>query len=239
MKKFTIILFLASLSFTHLIHAQELEGTWKVSGSDPEDKNYTGKLTIDPVTDQWYRLGWEFNYTNKKGVNEYVGTGYYDPKRGELVTAYAMNSPRYGLFEYELNEKGGLFGTGNWTSQLGRGAELIGGKLNRSEIEGKYEVVGRRSQGDVSMGESETYKGTLEIRKQGNLFRLFWDLGGPEIFEGFGYLINNKLVGVWGPEKFYGMKIYAFDGDTENGISKNWTSPAFDYKPGSETIEKQ
>ncbi|HCX21574.1 MAG: hypothetical protein CMB80_10090 [Flammeovirgaceae bacterium] len=240
MKKLKTILVSAFLVLTlSSIAQQRIQGMWKVSGRDPSGTDYSGNLKIDTINQKWYRLIWEIKYPGKKGVTEFRGTGFYDPNSVELITAYGATNPRYGLFEYELNEKGGLFGTGNWTSQLGRGAELIGGKLNKSMVEGTYEVVGRRSQGDVEIGASETYKGTLRITKEGEMYHVIWELGESEPFEGFGYVINDKLVGVWGMGKAFGMKIYSLDGEQNSGVSDDWTSPFYSFKAGQETIEKQ
>jgi len=235
MKNFTTILTLLLLGTS--VFAQNLSGTWTVKGENPKGDAYEGTLDINPVSKIMYKLNWDLKYANKSRSQTFPGTGIYDKETNKMIAAYGIGTLRFGLFQYELNEKGGLQGAGSWTSHQGRGAELLGGRLNQKTISGTYEVVGRRSKDDVEMGASETYKGTLKITKDGDKYHLTWYLGDGTPFSGFGYISGGSLIGVWGIGGSYGLEIYSFNKSMDKATSE-WTTPNYDFKMGSEKIMK-
>lgn len=218
-------------------YAQELEGKWSVEGQNPKGQGYEGELTMIKSSELFYRMQWNIFYDNKSQAEVFPGTGFLDKKNNKLIAAYGIGSLRYGLFTYDLNESGGLEGTGSWTSHLGRGAELIGGVLKKEQLPGIYEIVGKRSLGDMKLGVTSTYKGTLKIEKEGDLYKLNWYLGDGTPYEGFGYVSGGNLIGVWGIGGSFGLEIYDLDEDMKKGKS-SWTSPSYDYQKGQESIQK-
>ncbi len=215
----------------------DLKGTWEVEGKNPKSESYSGTLNMEPVTSVMYRLKWDIKYENKSQRESFPGTGLYDKKSNMMFAAYGIGTFRYGLLEYPLNEKGGLEGSGSWTSHKGRGAELLAGKLKRRNIEGTYEVVGRRSKGDVELGATEAYKGTLKIKKDGDIYHLNWYLGDGTPYSGFGYVIDNSLMGVWGIGGSYGLEVYTFDKNMKKATSE-WMTPNYDYEEGAEILTR-
>ncbi len=237
-KFITILLLLAGAFSSIWAQKSDLEGTWKVEGANPNEVSYEGTLEIEALNNTLHKLQWDVRYENKSSSEVFPGTGIYDKQSNRMYAAYGINTLRYGLIQYPLNEKGGLEGSGSWTSHQGVGAELIGGKLKRGKIEGTYEVVGRRSLGDVALGASETYSGTLKIKKEGNIYRLSWYLGDGTPYQGFAYKKRGNLIGVWGIGGSYGLEIYTFDADMQEA-NATWTTPNYDYEEGEETIMKQ
>lgn len=231
----------ASLSFVILIFfstnifSQALSGEWEVQGENPNQKLYEGTLQTSFIGKAMYKLQWDIKYEADDQIKTFPGTAFYEKDNKKLIAAYGVDSKRYGLFSYDLTEIGGLFGTGLWTSHQGKGAELIGGELGKDKIAGRYEVVGRRPQGDLELGISETYKGILEISKEGNRYYLVWTLGDDTPYNGFGYVSGDKLIGVWGIGEDYGLITYTLDA-TISMASAKWTSAFYDFKGGTETI---
>jgi hypothetical protein len=240
MKRFLSVLFFLTTFALAVLTAQSsmLEGEWMVEGENPEGDAYEGSLNMEPINNLLYKLNWDIKYEDEKGKQQFPGTGLYDKKANIMYAAYGINTYRYGLVEYALNDKGGLQGNGSWTSHQGVGAELLAGQLNRSRIEGTYRVVGRRSKGDIAMGASETYEGTLKVRKEGEMYHLEWYLGDGTPYKGFAYRRGNNLVGVWGIGGSYGLEIYKFDAD-KNQATSTWTTPNYNYEQGKETITKK
>jgi hypothetical protein len=230
------ILIIAGIVATGAL-AQSVEGKWSVEGQNPKGQGYEGELTITPTSELFHKLQWNILYDNKSQADIFPGTAFLDKKNKKMIAAYGIGTLRYGLFTYELNEEGGLAGNGSWVSHLGRGAELIGGMLNKKKLPGLYEIVGRRSVGDTKLGASDTYKGTLKIEKDGDMYKLNWYLGDGTPYEGFGYVSGGQLIGVWGIGGSFGLEIYSLNEDMTAGKS-TWTSPSYDYKQGREMIEK-
>ncbi|MFY0599401.1 MAG: hypothetical protein JXR03_06995 [Cyclobacteriaceae bacterium] len=237
MKQITTIL-IALLFGINGVYSQALDGEWNVTGETPKGQSYEGSIKMTFIGKAMYKLNWDVLYKGEDEIKTFPGTAFYDKENRKLTAAYGVETERYGLFSYDLNEEGGLFGTGLWTSHKGKGAELIGGELGKDVIEGRYEVVGRRPQGDVTKQISETYKGILEIKKNGKRYHLTWTLGDNTPYNGFGYVSGDKLVGVWGIGEDYGLETYTLDETRLLGTAK-WTSPFYDFKPGMETISKK
>ncbi len=233
----SVLLLLLTFSTGALIAQQPLEGKWVVTGANPEGDSYVGTLEIDALNKVLHKMTWEVKYEDETQKQKFPGTGIFDPESNVMYAAYGIDTYRYGLIVYELNDKGGLEGSGSWTSHKGLGAELLAGKLNRSKIEGVYQVAGRRSKGDVEMGASELYDGTLIIKKKDDRYRLEWYLGDGAPYQGFAYKTKNGLVGAWGIGGAYGLEIYTFEEDKKQAES-SWTTPNYDFKRGTEKISK-
>jgi len=218
-------------------YAQNLTDIWSVQGKSSDGVEYKGDLEIKPFKSGFYALNWRLKTSDGDSVF-LIGTGYYYRKDSRFIVAYCPDASRYGLFSYDLNEYGGLEGTGSWTSAQGKGAELMGGRLGKKEIPGSYEIVGRRPSGDIDNGMSETYIGTLAITKNLERFQLEWNLKDKVPYNGFGYVVGNNLVGVWGIGKEYGVKTYTIDADYAIGEGE-WTSPNLEFKAFPEIIRRK
>lgn len=238
MAKFTLSI-LVSFLLSFGLQAQTLTGEWNVSGKNPEKVGYEGVLNVEQVNKTLHTLNWDVKYADQKKRQQFPGTGIYDPSSNVMYAAYGIETYRYGLVSYPLNDKGGIKGSGSWTSHKGIGSELLAGKLMRSEIAGTYQVVGRRSTGDMELGASETYEGTLKIKKGENgRYMLEWYLGDGTPYKGFAYKTKNALVGVWGIGGAFGLLTYTFDEDKATAKA-TWTSPNYDYMEGVEELEKK
>lgn len=215
----------------------DLSGTWKVEGENPNNNKYDGTLEIQKKSKVHYVLNWDIDYENQQQKLRYPGTAIFDDKSEKMYAAYGVETYRYGLIVYELNEFGGLAGRASWTSHMGMGTELIAGQLGKRKIAGTYEVVGKRSRGSVELGVSETYRGTLKVIQKENRFELQWFLGDGQPYTGFAYRVGDQLIGAWGIGGSYGMEMYQFD-DKMKSATSEWISPAYDYEKGLEYIEK-
>jgi len=231
-----LILFLLPLS---LLYAQnpDLSGIWKVEGENPEEVKYDGTLTMKKQSKVHYTLNWNIDYEHQEQKLKYPGTAIFDTESEKMYAAYGVETFRYGLIVYELNEYGGLAGRASWTSHKGMGTELIAGQLGKRKVAGTYEVAGKRSKGAVELGVSETYSGTLKVIQKENRFDLQWFLGDGQPYTGFAYRVGDQLIGVWGIGDSYGMEMYQFDDQLKSATSE-WVSPAYDYDKGLEYIEK-
>jgi len=236
--KFALTLLLLAGVSTALSAQNWLTGEWNVKGTNPEGDAYEGALEIEADNRPLYKLQWEVDYEDEPNTQTFPGTALFDKERNVMYAAYGIGTLRYGLVSYPLNEKGGLQGSGNWTSHQGVGAELLAGKLNRRRLAGTYQVVGRRSKGDVEMGASETYEGTLKIKKDGDMYRLEWYLGDGTPYKGFAYKTENALVGAWGIGGSYGLEIYTFNEDRK-GAESIWMTPNYGEGKGKEMITKR
>ena len=214
-----------------------LKGTWNVEGKTPQDVSYTGKLSIQPINAPLYKLTWGVRYGEENKDEVFPGTALFNQRTGKMYAAYGIGTLRYGLISYPLTDEGGLEGSATWTSHNGGGAELLGGELD-GDIEGTYEVVGRRAAGDVDQGVSETYSGTLKIMKLRDYYRLEWYLGDGMPYTGFAYKTDNALIGVWGIGGSYGLEVYTVSEDLKSAKS-TWTSPTYNMKKGTESIRKR
>jgi hypothetical protein len=215
----------------------DLSGTWKVEGENPDEKKYDGTLELNKKSKVHYVLKWDIDYAGQEQKLNYPGTAVFDDETRKMYAAYGVETYRYGLIVYELNEYGGLSGRASWTSHKGMGTELIAGQLGKRKIAGTYEIVGKRSKGAVELGVSETYRGTLKVVEKENRFDLQWFLGDGQPYAGFAYRVGNQLIGVWGTGDSYGMEMYQFDKELQSATSE-WVSPAYDYRKGLEYIEK-
>ncbi len=232
----SLFLFISMFATTFL-NAQnaDLSGNWVVKGENPKGESYEGKVSIEKLNRVLYKLDWEVAYEGKSKYS-FPGTGLYDKKSNVMFAAYGVETYRYGLIQYPLNDKGGLEGNATWTSHKGVGTELLAGELNKKEIKGIYSIVGRRSKGDIDLGTSETYSGTLKIyKKKDDLYTLEWYLGDGQPYQGFAFKQNDQLIGVWGVGDSFGLEIYKFEADGKMAKSE-WMSPLYEYKKGIETI---
>lgn len=232
-------LIVALLATVTAVSAQKgvLKGTWDVQGQNPKGLSYEGKLNVQPINVPLYKLTWDVQYEGASDNQTYPGTAIFNQKTGKMYAAYGINTLRYGLISYPLTAEGGLEGAATWTSHNGGGAELLAGMLD-DEIEGTYDVVGRRSKGDVDQGVSETYSGTLIISKIRDHYRLEWYLGDGMPYRGFAYKTDTALIGVWGIGGSYGLEIYTVSDDLKTAKAV-WMTPDYDMLEGEEKIRKR
>lgn len=203
-----------------------IAGDWKVKGSAPEGDSYDGTLSITAVNEMVHVLEWDIT----RGV--YPGTGLYYEDKNRMFTAYGVDTDRYGLFAYSI-EGSTLADEAVWTSGNGLGTETLLEKP-ADGIAGTYKVQGTRPEGDDA---SPTYEGTLTMEKQGNVYKLTWDLGDGAPYNGIAFVTEDgsELVGAWGIGGDYGVVVYNFEG-TNKGVG-NWATP-YDEDLGEETITR-
>lgn len=203
-----------------------IAGEWKVNGTAPEGDAYEGTLTINAITEQVHTLEWDIT----RGV--YPGTGLYYEENNRLFSAYGVDTERYGLVAYPI-EGSVLADEAVWTSGNGLGTETLVEKP-ADGIVGTYQVKGTRPEGDDA---SSTYEGSLTIEKQDNIYKLTWDLGDGEPYNGIAFITEDgsELVGAWGIGGDYGVVVYNFEGTTK-GVG-NWATP-YDEDLGEETITR-
>ena len=238
MKRFHLIIMFFFTIASLLAQNTDLSGTWEVEGENPVEDKYDGTLDMEKQSRVHYVLNWDIDYQNKEQKLKYPGTAVFDDESKKMYAAYGVETYRYGLIVYDLNEYGGLAGRASWTSHKGMGTELIAGQLGKRKIAGTYEVVGKRSKGAVELGVSETYRGTLKIVQKENRFELQWFLGDGQPYTGFAYRVGDQLIGAWGIGGSYGMEMYQFDAQLKSATSE-WVSPSYNYGKGLEYIEKK
>jgi hypothetical protein len=96
---------------------------------------------------------------------------------------------------------------------------------DKVDIAGKYACEGTNPAG-------KAYKGTVEITKVGDAYRLDWSLGGgAETYDGIGILEGDVLAVSWGA----GVVVYKVE---KGKLLGKWTTPDAKGKVFTETLTK-
>jgi hypothetical protein len=185
----------------------DIEGTYSTNGVAPDEKFYSGKLTIalnsnntnSSTKQAVYDLAWD---NGSKGAGILI--------QDALATSFLATSfggPACGAVFYSI-DSGTITLAGTWL-KLGTmeiGTELASPTVSRSTLEGDYKVVGYNANGSE-------YKGILSITRQGmeNVWQLTWNFGQP--YNGIGISLNKSLFAAAYGGEGCGVSVYKVNPD--------------------------
>jgi hypothetical protein len=155
-----------------------LAGVYRVNGTNPNGSNYHGMLALTQDGDE-LRLVWWI------GKQVFNGTGHFAGKM--LVVNWGDKHPVI----YSFGEGGALDGEwadGSATERLEPVAIAAPGDVLLSD--GRYKVDGANPDGS-------RYSGTVKVTKQGERYRLEWQVGNTR-YKGIGELAGKLLTVDWG-----------------------------------------
>jgi len=167
-----------------------LAGIYRVKGTNPNGSKYRGMVALTQDKDQ-------FTFTWWIGKQVFHGNGHFAGRM--LVVNWGDTKPVI----YSFTKDGTL--DGEWADGSGdETLEPVAAAADEpAEIaEGGYGVEGRNPDG-------RTYKGTVEIEKDGDEYHVSWKVGGSA-YEGTGTLEGNLLTVEWGSAT---PVVYALAGD--------------------------
>jgi hypothetical protein len=167
-----------------------LGGLYLVEGTNPDRSRYRGMVALTPAGNQ-YQFTWWIVRQVYSGVGEFAGR--------MLVVNWGAKSPVI----YTLDRNDDLFGEwadGSATERLALYARAASGSVNAPE--GSYSFTGRNTNGT-------RYRGTVNIARQGDRYRLNWQVGTTS-YQGVGALEGNVMIVNWGAQT---PVIYALGSD--------------------------
>lgn len=192
---FILFVMLAAPAFD-VAQAEDLTGSYSITQAvDPYDNaNYKGRVGVDCRKGFMCYVAWKID-----GASPYRGLGFLN--NGIFSVAWSSSS-EYGLAVYKVN--GGRL-SGQWftdsTERLPGIEELEG----PPGLNGTYQI--KNGHGSDN---GDRYSGTVEIRKNGEVYDLTWDVDGY-VYKGVGILKGNVLTAGWG--KTVGAAYYEVKGD--------------------------
>jgi hypothetical protein len=189
------------------------------SASTPSGDAYTGTVDVRGRGD-FYDVAWSLS--NKEA---FQGIGIVE---GDVLGATWGVKGEYGVAIYTV--KGGTL-SGRWASSNSPGETGIERLEGPEGLEGTYAADG------MFADRVRTYKGTVTIRKDGEGYRVSWNMPAGT-YGGLGILDGNTLTVGWTPTQLgevKGVASYRMAGGTLTG---KWI-PQVTTKPGSEVLKKR
>ena len=177
------------LSGNRIQQSIDFEGIWQVlPGQSLGGMSYSGVTRIAKLKNT-YKFFWNLSTGTRSGIALL--------ENGKFFVGWGEGEERYGVVAYKIGREGSLWG--KWANDSGQvGTELLtGGKPG--QLEGKYQLKGTNYNG----GE---YGGTVELRKTGDTYQIFWDNGVE--YRGVAFLSGDYLVVGWGKTGNPGAAIY-------------------------------
>lgn len=158
--------------------ARQISGVYQADGRNPDGSTYSGVLTITPENGK-VRFNWWIGKDVFTGIGEFAGR--------MLVVNWGDKNPVVYTFGVDGTLEG-EWADGTATETLTPYAKAAPRELELSE--GDYGVEGFNPNGT-------TYKGTVNISRQGRKYTLAWKVGSDS-YRGVGELAGNVLTVDWG-----------------------------------------
>lgn len=150
----------------------EATGT-NVNGGSP----YKASLMVTPRDDVY-----QFSWTS--GGKSYDGVGVMTDNTVAVSYTEGANGKGCGVVLYKIGNDGSLDGrSGYWGVNSGETEKAI--RTSGTDLDGNYSVTGQNPDG-------KEYKGTLDVKKDGEGYTFAWNAGGT--FEGFGVKTGDKVA---------------------------------------------
>jgi hypothetical protein len=165
---------------TEPAEAPTLTGVYRANGTNPSGSEYTGIVALEEDGDG-FKLTWWI------GKDVFKGSGHYAGKM--LVINWGDKTP----VVYSFGDDGALDGEwadGSASETLTQVGAASPADEDMDPPEGEYRVKGRNPEG-------EDYEGTVTIAKQGDSYKLTWNVDGSE-YDGTGSFADNLLTVDWG-----------------------------------------
>lgn len=157
---------------------RNIAGSYDASGTNVNGGGtYKAALIVTPHDDV-------YQFTWNSGGKSYDGVGVQNESSIAVAFTEGTNGKGCGVVLYKIGPDGSLDGkTGYWgvnSAEMEKATRTSG-----SDLEGKYDVNGKNPDG-------KDYKGTLEVRKDGEGYAFIWTAGNT--FEGFGIKTGDKVA---------------------------------------------
>lgn len=174
---------------------KDIAGNYSATGTNPNGgAQYKADLVVTPRDDVY-----QFSWTS--GGKSYDGVGVMTDDRVAVSYTDGTDGKGCGVVLYKIGSDGSLDGkAGYWGVNSAESEKAT--RTSGTDLEGKYDITGKNASG-------KDYKGTLEIKKDGEGFTFAWNAGTT--FTGFGIRAGNYVaVGFGGKQcAFVGYDIQA------------------------------
>ncbi len=157
---------------------KDIAGSYNATGTNPNGGTpYEASLLVTP-RDDVYQFSWDSAGTKYDGVgvmtDNTVAVSYTDGPNGKGcgVVLYKIGA------DGSLDGKAGYWGINSAESEKGT-------RKSGTDLDGTYDISGQNPEG-------KAYKGTLDIKKDGEGYSFSWNVGGT--LSGFGVKQGDKAV---------------------------------------------
>jgi hypothetical protein len=157
---------------------KSIAGDYDATGTNTNGGSpYKASLVITPHDDV-YQFSWDSNGKTSDGVgvmtDNAVAVAYTDGTSGKGC----------GVVLYKIGSDGSLDGkSGYWGVNSAEAEKAT--RTSGTDLEGKYDIAGKNPEG-------KEYKGTLEVKKDGEGYTFIWNAGS--VLEGFGVKTGDKVA---------------------------------------------
>jgi hypothetical protein len=157
----------------------DLSGNFIINpGVTPAGKAYQGTVVLK-LAKEFYTI----EYTPQEGA-PYKGVGLQE---GDFVAGVSAPAGEFGLVLYHVNF-GNLFGKRVTSAADGVAGETLKGPEG---VNGTYEIV-------ETKGPGPGYKGTVNIKPNGEVHEVDWQLEGGKTLTGIGIVRGNVFLAAYG-----------------------------------------
>lgn len=198
---------------------KDIAGEYDASGTNIDGGgNYKASLVVTP-RDDVYQFSWD------SAGNKYDGVGVMTD--GTVAVSYTDgdNGKGCGVVMYKIGADGSLDGkSGYWGVNSAESEK--GTRKSGSGLEGSYDITGTNVEG-------KDYKGTLDVKKDGEGYTFNWNAGAT--FSGFGIKHGDKAIAGFGGKQCAFVAYEVRDDGTLDGKWGGQGNTSF----GTETAKKK
>lgn len=157
---------------------KDISGNYDASGTNVNGAgSYKASLVVTPHDDV-YQFSWS------SGSNSYDGVGVMTDNAVAVSYTDGSNGKGCGVVLYKISSDGSLDGkSGYWGVNNAESEKAT--RTSGTDLEGKYDISGKNPEG-------KDYKGTLEVKKDGEGYSFAWNVGGS--LTGFGVRTGDKVA---------------------------------------------
>jgi hypothetical protein len=157
---------------------RDIAGEYEATGTNPNGGSpYKAGLEVREHDDV-YQFSWD------SGGNSYDGVGVMTDNAVAVAYTEGTSGKGCGVVLYKIGADGSLDGkAGYWGVNSAESEKAT--RISGTGLEGKYDIKGTTPEG-------KDYKGTLEIRQDGEGYTFVWNTGST--LEGFGVQTGDKVA---------------------------------------------
>jgi hypothetical protein len=199
--------------------AKNIAGNYDATGTNIDGGgSYKASLVVTP-RDDVYQFSWD------SAGNKYDGVGVVTDNTVAVSYTDGPNGKGCGVVLYKIGADGSLDGrSGYWgvnSAETEKGTRKSG-----SDLDGTYEIAGTNVEG-------KEYKGTLDIKKDGEGYAFTWNAGNT--FSGFGVKQGDKAIAGFGGKQ---CAFVAYDIKPDGTLDGKWGGQG-NKSFGTETAKKK
>ncbi len=199
-----------------------LEGTFNISGTNPDGSSYTGTLNLK-LNDSYTSNDVKVDVYDATWGDGSIGTGILIAN----MLATSFGGGECGAVFYAIDTDFSLAGL--WlsldTKQIG--TENATPAQARNSLDGAFQLVGSNPDGSQ-------YQGTLTLIPQGDVWQLVWDIDGSTT-DGVGINASDLFAAAYGGQ---GCGVGLYSATADNSLSGVWAIWG-NQNIGTETAIKQ